>query len=442
MKKFTFSGGIHPLARTHEVKAATSKSAVRPFVSDTVRIAMDMHIGAPSKPCVAKGDRVLLGQVIAEPVGPLGIPVHASVSGTVVDISPYQQLPAAPSLCITIQNDFADEWAPLPAGLGNVETCDPAKIIPAIREAGICGMGGASFPTHVKLTIPEGKSIDTIILNGAECETFLTADDRLMIETPLRVVDGLRSVMRATGVQNGIIAIEDNKPAAIAAIRKAAAGRHGVRVAVLRTKYPQGGEKQLIKAVTDREVPSGGLPMDAHVVVLNVATAAAIADAVIDGRPLIQRIVTVTGCVRKPSNLLLRIGTIFLDAIGACDGFSREPGKILAGGSMVGLCAPSDTIATIKGNNGIVALDEQESAAPTESACIRCGKCVRACPMRLNPYLLKNLCDAGRLEDARKNHIADCILCGSCSYACPARRWIMASIKNGKDTLAQQARRK
>ena len=244
--------------------------------------------------------------------------------------------------------------------------------------------------------------------------------------------------MRALNVRRGIIAIEDNKLNAVNAIRKAAYGRDGVEVAVLKAKYPQGGEKQLIKAVTGREVPSGKLPMDANCVVLNVGTAAAVADAVIDGKPLVERIVTVTGAVREPDNLRLRIGTVFQDAIGACGGYSDIIGKIFAGGSMTGICAPNDTVATAKGNNGIVAVEYQQSKSPVETACIRCGKCVMACPMGLDPYRLKNLCDRNDLKAAKDAHIMDCIMCGSCAYVCPARRWLVASFKNARELINQR----
>ena len=440
MNTKTFSGGIHPLPWLKQGKKPTDNEPIRAFVSDTVCIPLDMHIAAaPSKPLVKKGDRVLVGQLIGEAVGPRGVNVHASVSGEVLEVGPKQQLGASPSVCVTIQNDFQDEWVAL-QGLGNVETCDADKIIPAIRDAGIVGMGGAGFPTHFKLMVPPEKKVDTIILNGAECETFLNADHRLMTEKALRVVDGLRAAMRATGVERGLIAIEDNKPDAISAISRAAQGRMGVSVVPLKTKYPQGGEKQLIKAAAGREVPSGGLPADAGVIVLNVSTAAAIADAVIDGKPLVERVTTVTGAVRKPANLLLRIGTIYLDAIGECGGYSGEPGKIISGGTMTGIAAPSDLVSVTKTNNGILVLDEKTAKSLTESACIRCGRCLEACPMKLDPYKLKNLCDANKLDEAKENHIMDCMLCGSCSYVCPAHRWIMASIKNGRDLIS--ARRK
>lgn len=439
MSIFTFRGGIHPLKERHEGKMETRDKPIKEFVAQTVCIPLDMHLGDPSVPVVKKGDRVLVGQVIAEADGPRSIPVHASVSGEVTAVGKMQMLCKLPSPCITIQSDGQDEWVQL-APLGDVEQADAEKIIPAIRDAGICGMGGACFPTHAKMTIPEGKSVDTIILNGAECETFLTADYRLMLEHPQRVVDGLRAAMRAMNVERGVIAIEDNKPEAIAAMQQAAAGRAGVEVATLKTKYPQGGEKQLIEAITGRQVPSDGLPKDVNVVVLNVGTAAAIADAVIEGKPLISRITTVTGCVKEPSNLLLRIGTSVSDAVEACGGYREEPGKIFFGGSMTGLCIPDDKVPMTKANNGIVVLNEKQAKSHAEGPCIRCGRCVDACPIMLNPMELRNLLDADKKEEAQKKNLTDCILCGSCSYVCPAKRWLVASFKEAKELIA--ARRK
>ena len=442
MQKKSFRRGVHPLHRSHEGKAPTRGLPTQEYVSDTVIISMAMNIGAPAKPCVKKGDLVKMGQVIGEAQGFMSVPVHASVSGEVLAVDSIPTLGAGNAMAVTIKNDFNDTWVDDLQPLGNVEKVDPALVIPAIQKAGITGMGGASFPTHVKLTFQAGKTCDTIIVNGAECETHLTADFRLMVEDSIRIVDGLRAVMRALKVNKGIIGIEDNKPEAIAAMRKAAQGREGVTVQPLKTKYPQGGEKQLIEAITGRQVPSGGLPIDCHVVVLNVGTCAAIADAVIEGKPLISRITTVTGCVRQPANLRLRIGTIVEDVIGQCGGYAETPGKILFGGAMTGMCLPNDQMPILKSTNGIVVFNEKQSRSKDESPCIHCGRCVAACPIGLNPYQIKVAADKSDFEAAKKLHVMDCILCGSCAFICPSRRWLTPSFKYAKDHITAEAKAK
>ena len=435
----SFQGGVHPLRPIGEGKPLTRGSSVRAVVPDVVVIPVGMHLGAPSAPCVEKGQRVRLGELIATPVGALGLPVHASVSGEVLFVEERQMLRAKPELCIGIQNDHLDEWVPLTPL--NAESATPGEIIAAVKDAGICGMGGAAFPTHIKLTIPEGKRADVIILNGAECEPYLTADHRLMLESPERILAGLKLILRATGVSRGIVAIESNKSDAIQAMQQAASTDPTIQIHPLKTKYPQGSEKQLIQVVAGREVPRGKLPLDAGVLVFNVSTAAAIYDAVALGKPLVERITTVTGCVKEPGNLRLRVGTRYEDAIAACGGLLDCARKVFAGGPMTGLCAADLEATATKATNGIIAFDEQQAKAMIESACIRCARCVHVCPIGLHPYQMRADLDKHDLEAAKQHGLLDCVLCGACSYICPARRYLTSSYKAAREELAAKARR-
>ena len=435
----TFPGGVHPLRQIGEGKPPTKDNPIRAVAADLVVIPVGMHTGAPSEPCVTKGQRVKLGELIAKPVDGFGLPVHASVSGEVAFVEERQMLRSRPELCIGIQNDRRDDWAelhPLP-----MERATAKEIIAAVKDAGICGMGGAAFPTHVKLTIPEGKQADTVILNGAECEPYLTADHRLMLEHPERIVGGLRLILRAAGVKRGLIAIESNKPDAIQVMQRAILNEEDITVLPLTTKYPQGSEKQLIHVATGREVPRGKLPLDAGVLVFNVGTAAAVYDAVTLGKPLIERVTTVTGCVGKPGNLLLRVGTRYEDAINACGGLGEGARKIFAGGPMTGLCASDLEAAATKATNAIVVFDEKQAIAAEESACIRCARCVHVCPIGLHPYLMRADLDKHDLEGAKQHGLMDCVLCGACSYICPARRYLSSSYKAAREDLAAKARR-
>lgn len=430
---------MHPLHRQGEAKPLTNTCSPRAVAPDTVVIPLGMHTGAPSAPCVQKGQRVKLGEVIATPVGALGLPVHASVSGEVLFVEPRQQLRGAREMCVGIQNDGLDEWTDLSPVAADDAT--PEQILAAVKNAGVCGMGGAAFPTHVKLAIPQGKRADVVILNGAECEPYLTADHRLMLEEPARILAGMRLIMRAAGVQKGVIAVESNKPDAIRVLREAAKPYPEIEVRELKTKYPQGSEKQLIHVVTGREVPRGKLPIDAEALVFNVSTSAAVYDAVALGKPLVERLTTVTGCVKNPGNLRLRIGTSYEQAFAACGGLKDGARKVFAGGPMTGLCAADTSVSITKATNGIVALDESMAKTPSETACIRCARCVAACPIDLHPYLLRTDIDKFDLDAAKKHGILDCVLCGACSYVCPARRYLTSSFKAAREELAAKARR-
>ncbi len=437
----TFRGGVKPLHRSQEGKPLAMHSAIEPYLAGTVVIPMGMHLGAPSTACVQKGDHVLAGQLIGTPNGFLGVPVHASVSGTVTAVEPRQLLKGHPEPCVVIESDGLDEWAPMtPAG--TLETAEPADIIRAVREAGVVGMGGAAFPAAVKLAIPEGKKAEIVIINGSECEPFLTCDDRLMQEEPLRIVNGLRLLMKAAGVDTGVIAIEDNKQAAVAAMTKAVEGLPGIKVRALPTRYPQGGEKQLIETVTHRQVPQKKLPIDVGALVFNVQTAAAVADAVLLGKPSVERITTVTGAVMQPKNLRLRIGTSFHDAITFCGGPNGTLKKLIAGGPMTGFACASDAdTAVAKASGGILLFDEDMARENEEGACIRCARCVQACPIGLRPYAVKFAVEHSDWDKAEGEHVMDCIACGACSYSCPASRRLTAACKLAKDTLAARSRR-
>lgn len=434
----SFRGGVHPLK--HGGKLATCNEAIREFEPGTVIIPMSMHMGPPCKPCVAKGDRVLKGQLIGEPHGFLGVPIHSSVSGTVLSVEEHQLSGCAPVMCVEIQNDYANEWVDL-KGLSESEIDNTQKFVEAIKNAGIVGMGGAAFPTHVKFNVQEGKHCDTILVNGIECETHLTCDHRIMVEQPDLVVDGLHLTMRALKVEKGIICIEDNKPEAIREIKKAVERFKGISVLVLKTKYPQGSEKQLIQVVTGREVPSCGLPIDVGVIVINASTCNAISNAIRKGLPLISRVTTVTGKVNRPSNLLIPVGTILYDLIGACDGYSEEPKKILLGGCMTSPCVPNESIVIMKATGGIVVLGKSEAKLFDETACIRCGRCVTVCPAGLLPYAMKYDCDKNDMKGAMAYNINDCILCGCCSYICPASRYLTPSFKVMKEKITEANRR-
>lgn len=433
----TFSGGIHPAYN----KELANSSAIEELPPPEVAVVpVGQHIGAPAKPVVKKGEEVKVGQVIAEAGGFVSAPVHAPISGKVKIIEPRHHPMGRRLESIVIEADGEDVWAE-PMEALDPDEADRETLVNRIREAGIVGMGGATFPTHVKLSPPKGKTIDTVILNGAECEPYLTADHRVMTEEAEDVVDGLVIVRKILGAKRAIIGIEVNKPDAIEAIEKAAKGK-GVDVIGLEVKYPQGAEKQLIDATLGRQVPSGGLPMDANVVVQNVGTSAAISIAVREGKPLLRRVTTVTGSiVKEPKNLLCRVGTSVSTAIEACGGLTGEPAKLILGGPMMGMTQYTDEIPIIKGTSGILLLAPDEVSQEPEGPCIRCGECVRACPMGLRPTDIATLSALERYEEAADEDALDCIECGSCSWGCPARILLVQRIRHAKTQILAARRR-
>lgn len=438
----SFRGGVHPNDR----KSYTSGKAIEVLpVPNKVTIPVRQHIGAPCSPIVKKGDEVKKGQVIAKTDAFVSANIHASISGKVVDIGDYNHPVFGKCQAIVIENDGKDEWVEgIPVERNDWEKLDKKELLNIIKEAGVVGMGGATFPTHVKLSPPPDKKVDTFILNAAECEPYLTADHRMMLEQSERIVNGVKITMKVLGIDKGYVGIEQNKPDAIAAMQKAFEGT-GIQVVGLPTKYPQGAEKMLIKVLVEKEVPSGGLPADVGVVVQNVGTVAAISDAVLKGIPLIERVTTVSGgAIKEPKNLLVRVGTLFSDAIEYCGGFSETPEKLLSGGPMMGMAQANIDLPIIKGVSGILALSKKDVNSGKESACIHCGRCVEVCPMHLVPSKLSILGERGLYEQAKEEaNLLDCVECGSCVYVCPAKCNIVQYIKYCKaQNAAQNAKKK
>ena len=437
MKLLTFKGGIHPPYNKEYTNQIALRKAEAPKV---VYIPLQQHIGAPAKPIVEVGDEVKKGQKIGEPQGFVSTYIHSSVSGKVTGIEQHE-IPGGKGLCVVIENDFKEELDESISPKGNLETLDSKDIIKYIQEA---GMGGATFPTHVKLSPPPDTKIDVVILNGAECEPYLTADHRLMVENPEDVVLGIRVIMKALNVKKGYIGIEVNKPDAIEAVTSAAKEFPEVEVVGLEIKYPQGAEKQLIYACTGREVPSGALPSAAGAVVDNVGTAAQIAKTIKTGLPLIERITTVTGsCIKEPANLITKIGTVVSEIIDQCGGFKEDVkvGKFIMGGPMMGMTQYTTNVVTNKGSSGILCISAEEAKIDEPSNCLRCGRCTDVCPAFLQPLYISANSLKGDFERAAEHRALDCIECGSCSFICPARRPLVESIRNAKRQI-QAMRRK
>ena len=429
---YRFKGGVHPAYRKELSNAAPIRKLPLPA---KLTVPMSMHLGAPAKPVVKVGETVKAGQLIAEPGGFISAPIHAPAAGKVTAIGETLTAPGRPCGAIVIETapEAEQEWVlmdPIPEW----RSADGIELVDRIGAAGIVGMGGAGFPTRVKLSPPSDKPIDTVILNGAECEPYLTSDHRMMVECAEQIRLGAEIIRHVLGAKRLRFAIEDNKPDAIAAIETACSGIEGdVAVVRLPTLYPQGSEKQQIFAVTGREVPRGGLPMDTGCVVENVSTAYAIYDAVINGRPLTRRVVTVTGDgVAEPANLLAPFGTSYAELIAACGGMKGRAAKVISGGPMMGFAVATPEVPNGKTTSGVLVLGPKAVSVYTSQACIACGRCVEACPMRLLPSELSQFIEADDIDGAIKVSMMDCIECGSCAYVCPAHRPLVQHIRRGK----------
>ena len=432
---FSFFGGVHPKENKHYAEERSVQTFPAP---DLVVIPMSQHIGAPCKPLVKKNDLVTKGQKIGDNQG-LCVPVHASVSGKVKAVEMRPHANGTTVMSVVIENDHQDTLCPdiQARTQADVDALTAEELVAIIREAGVVGMGGASFPTHVKLSGAIGKA-DTIIVNAGECEPYITADDRLCQERPEEVVKGLMIGMKILGLKEGHIGIEDNKPKAAAALKNAAVDT-GVIVDVLPAKYPQGAEKQLIYAVTKREVPSGGLPAAVGCVVINAATCKAIYDAVYKGMPLIERIVTVSGdIVLEPKNLLVPIGTSFNELMEAC-GLAENPYKVLNGGPMMGAAQYDLSVPTIKACNAVTILGHSNNFYVEDSRCLRCGKCIDACPMKLMPVLMYKTLYTNDVEEMKEQNIMDCIECGCCAFTCPASVPLVLGFRSAKQIIRDAA---
>lgn len=440
---YPFAGGVHP--PEHKDLTASATIAVMPPPA-TVVIPLQQHIGAPCKATVKVGDRVRRGQPLGEPGGFVSAPVHASISGTVKAIEPRPHPLGGEVPAVVIESDGEDAEVGGDAGRRvDYTSLKPDQIRELVRAAGIVGMGGAAFPTHVKLTPPEGATVEQVVLNGAECEPYLTSDHRVMLERSGDVVEGLRILMYVLGAKRGVIAVEDNKADAIELLSSRVKDDVAVKVLPLHVKYPQGAELQLIKAVTDREVAPGKLPVSEGIVVQNVGTAVAVVEAVVRGRPLYERVVTVTGeAVARPRNVLVRVGTSFREVIDFCGGFGVPPGKVLAGGPMMGMAVKDLSVPVVKSTSGILCLPAGQVDETAYGACIKCKRCVDACPMGIVAALAGTAVEADAMGLAEQWRVMDCKECGCCGYVCPARRPLVHWFKYAKAriTAARRSQKK
>lgn len=436
MKTFR-KGGIHP----PEDKITAGKPIVEMPAPAELRIMLSQSIGKPSKPVVKVGQAVVAGEMIAEADGFVSAPVHTPINGIVKKIEPTRTPQGIWQESIVIESREPEEMPETvkPRTDDEVKRISPEDIITIVGDSGIVGLGGATFPTRVKLSVPKGKTAMTVIINGAECEPYLTCDDALMRSNADQIVKGALLIMKATKAKECIVGIEENKPEAIEAMSRAAKPIAGMSVVALKKKYPQGGEKQLIFAITGKAVPAGGLPIDTGCIVNNVATAFAVYDAVYNRRPLTERIVTVTGpSVKNPGNFLVKNGTSLADIIELAGGVPEDTGKIFAGGPMMGRAVSTLDSSATKGLSGLVILPESESERKTVEPCIRCAKCISICPMGLEPYLFMLQADTRMWDSMAEHGVMNCLECGCCSYACPSNRPLVDMIKLGKQMLRKK----
>lgn len=439
MKRKTFKGGAHP----YDGKKMSRDCPIEILnPGDTLVYPLSQHIGAMAKPLVKAGDRVLVGQKIAEKGGFISANIHSSVSGTVKAIEKRLVATGGMVDSIIVENDGMYEEA-APIFSGNPDELSKDEIIKIIEEAGIVGMGGAGFPTNVKLSPKNADIIDSIIVNGAECEPYLTSDYRRMVEQTDKLVKGLKIVLKIFPDAKGYFGIEDNKPEAIEALLKATENEDRIEVVPLKTKYPQGGERSMIYAVTGRKINSKMLPADVGCIVHNVDTIYAIYNAVYNGKPLIERIVTITGdAVSTPKNFQVRIGTSFRELIDAAGGFTTEPEKIISGGPMMGFSFFDIDVPVVKGSSSLLAFIKDDVSHEEPSACIRCGRCAAACPEHLLPMKLAALAGQNEPEEFKKLGGMECVECGCCSYVCPAKRQVTQSVRSMKKLIIASARKK
>lgn len=434
----TFKGGRH----IHDFKELTSDKPVNyGFVPKTVTIPLSQHSGAPATCLVSKNDMVKVGQKIGEASAFISANVHSSVSGKVKSIDDITTATGVVCKGVTIENDGLDEIGYELKNL-TIDDVSAKDILEGIKEAGIVGLGGAGFPTHVKLTAREGQTTDYIIINCAECEPYLTSDQLMMELYPEKVVQGLLLAMKAMGAPKGILGIEDNKPLAIKKLQEAVKGHENIKVSVVATKYPQGDQKRLIQATTGIVVPSGASTSAVGIRVINANTAIAITDAVLHGKPLYEKLVTMSGhALANPQNVMVRVGSKVSDLVEFIGGYSEVPGKIISGGPMMGETQFTPDITTGKPMGGLLFMTHAESVLNPTTACIRCGKCVDICPVYLQPLYLELYTIKKRVSEAEKLHLMDCIECGCCSYICPANRPLLETIRLGKSEVRRQAKK-